>query len=99
MLFPGNPELWLRSNGSIPTRKWFLHHFHRHFPPHVGGQSIRSGGATALALAGVPNDNIQAAGRWTSDAFQAYIHKNPFLLQALIWGRPALQETEHLRKA
>lgn len=94
--FPGNPELWLRADGSVPTRKWFLHYFHHHFPPSIGGQSIRSGGATALALAGVPNDRIQAAGRWSSDAFQAYIRKNPFLLQALIWGRPASQDIQGL---
>ena len=90
-LFPDNPELWLCSNGSVPTCKWFLHHLHHHFPPHISGQSICSRGTTALILAGVSNDTIQAAGRWSSDAFQAYICKNAFLLQALVWGRPALQ--------
>ena len=42
---------------------------------------------------------FKAAGHWTSDAFQAYIRKNPFLLQALIWGRPALQDIEGLHEA
>jgi hypothetical protein len=60
----------------------------RHFPTDLAGQSLRAGGATALALAGVSNDLIQAAGRWSSDVFQAYIRKHPILLQLLIWGWP-----------
>ncbi|KAF8584513.1 hypothetical protein K439DRAFT_1244353, partial [Ramaria rubella] len=47
--FPRRPELWLRLDGSIPTRSWFLAHFRQHFPPDVTGQSIHTGGATALA--------------------------------------------------
>ncbi|KAG2037072.1 hypothetical protein BDR03DRAFT_864594 [Suillus americanus] len=40
--------------------------------------------ATALALAGVPPQLIQAAGRWSSDEFEKYIQIHPFILQALI---------------
>jgi hypothetical protein len=72
-LFPGHPVLWLRADSSIPTRQWFISCLRVLFPADVAGQSLRSGGATALALAGVPNDCIQAAGRWSSQAFQAYI--------------------------
>ncbi len=83
-LFPLFPQLWLRENGSIPTRSWFMHRIRSHFPPEYAGHSLRSGGATALAIAGIPADRIQAIGRWSSDTFQIYIRKNPVLLQALL---------------
>jgi hypothetical protein len=37
------------------------------------GHFFCRGGATALALAGVPAAHIQRHGRWTSDAYKAYI--------------------------
>ena len=37
------------------------------------GHSFRRGGATALLLAGVPADIVQAHGRWSSEAFRAYL--------------------------
>lgn len=61
-LFPFSPELWLRSDGSIPTRGWFLRRLHKHFPTDVGGHSMRAGGATTLAEAGLPPHIIQAIG-------------------------------------
>ena len=45
----------------------------------IAGQSMRAGGATALAEAGVPPQLIQAAGRWTSDTFTLR-PKKPFLI-------------------
>ncbi|TDL16581.1 hypothetical protein BD410DRAFT_700292, partial [Rickenella mellea] len=57
--FPANPELWLREDGSVPLRSWFLRRLGLHFPNNISGHSIRSGGATALAQAGVPDDRIQ----------------------------------------
>ena len=69
-LFPLRPELYLRENGTIPTRAWFIHRLRQHFPAEVGGQSLRAGGATALAEAGIPSQMIQAIGRWSSEAFQ-----------------------------
>jgi hypothetical protein len=89
-LFPGHPALWLKADGTIPTRHWFMSRLRLLFPTDIVGQSLRSRGATALAPAGVPNDQIQAAGRWSSDTFQAYICKNPILLQSLIWGHLTL---------
>lgn len=83
-LFSLRPHLWLRQNGSVPTRSWFMRRLRSHFPAEYGGHSLRSGGATALAIAGVPSDRIQAAGRWSSDTFQIYIRKNPVLLQAML---------------
>jgi hypothetical protein len=86
-LFPFNPELWLRVDGSIPRRSWFIRQLQSFFVDDVGGHSIRSGGATALAEAGVPPHIIQAIGRWASDTFQIYIRRHPVLLAALLFGR------------
>jgi len=61
-----------------------MHRIRVHFPPEYADHSLRSGGATALAIAGVPADRIQAIGRWSSNTFQIYIRKNPVLLQALL---------------
>jgi hypothetical protein len=52
---------------------------------------LRAGGATSLAEAGVPPATIQAMGRWSSHAFQIYIRKNPVVLHALLFRRPAHQ--------
>jgi hypothetical protein len=53
-------KLWLKEDGSIPTRDWFLHCFHHYFPENIGGQFLYAGGATALAKANVPFHIIQA---------------------------------------
>ena len=83
-LFRARPELWLRSNGTIPTRSWFMHRLWHFFPNSITGQSMRAGGATALAEAGTPPALIQAAGRWSSNTFNRYVCKNPFLFEALL---------------
>ena len=85
--FPFNPELWLKSNGTQPTRKWFLENLTRLFPQNVAGQSMRSGGATALACKGTPPHLIQATGRWSSEAFQIYIRAHPTLLAGLVHSK------------
>jgi hypothetical protein len=86
-LFFHAPELWLRQSGQIPTRSWFLHCLRLVFPdPGISGHSMRAGGATALALRGVAPYLIQASGRWSSDEWQKYVRKHPFLQQALIHG-------------
>ena len=87
--FPLRPELWLKRDGSIPIRGWFLHRLQRHFSGNVGGQSLRAGGATALAEAGIPPHMIQAIGRWSSEAFQIYIRKHPVVLASLVYGSPS----------
>ncbi|KAF8576428.1 hypothetical protein K439DRAFT_1367303 [Ramaria rubella] len=69
------------------TVRWLNDTYSYFLPGHKGDRFFE-------ALAGVPNDCIQATGRWSSDAFEAYIHKNPILLQALIWGRPVLQNIQ-----
>lgn len=83
--FPYHPHLWLRSNGTIPTRRWFMSRLTTHFKNNVGGHSMRAGGATALALSGIPPHLIQAMGRWNSEAFQIYIRAHPTLLAALVF--------------
>jgi hypothetical protein len=60
----------------------------RLFPDtNIAGQSMRAGGATALAEDGAPPHIIQASGRWASDTFQIYIRKHPALLQAMLHPR------------
>ncbi|KAF8591603.1 hypothetical protein K439DRAFT_1626974 [Ramaria rubella] len=72
----------------MPTYSWFVSRLHAILDRDIGGHSIRSGGATALALAGVPDSVIQAMGRWSSETFRIYVHKHPVLLQALLHGYP-----------
>jgi hypothetical protein len=50
-------------------------------PSRYAGHSFRRGGASAMQLAGVPAAVIQKHGRWTSDAFRAYLDaaSNPAL--------------------
>ena len=87
--FPLRAELWLKEDGSIPTRSWFLRFLRRHVTGNVGGHSLRARGATALAEARIPSHMIQAIGRWSSDTFQLYIHRHPVLLAALIYCSPS----------
>jgi len=80
------PELWLISEGHIPTYSWFVSRLRSVLGSDVAGHSLRSGGATALALEGVTDDHIQAAGRWALDSFRVYIQRHLALLNALIHG-------------
>ena len=83
-LMPLHSALWLRANGNIPTRSFFIRKLHFFFDKEIGGQSMRAGGATFLAEKGTPPSLIQARDRWSSDAFLIYIRKNPALLIDLI---------------
>jgi hypothetical protein len=88
--FPHLPELWLTAKGTVPTRSWFLKRLHAVFPnDNISGHSLRSGGATALALAGTPLPRIQSIGRWSSEAFLIYIRQNPILIQGTLSGTSA----------
>ncbi len=42
----------------------------------IGSHSLRRGGATAAANAGVSVDDIKAHGRWRSDAVEVYIRRS-----------------------
>ena len=82
--FPYSSPLWLRRDGSIPTRSFVIRRLHLCFTNDVGGQSLRAGGATALAENGTAPSLIQASGRWSSEAFRIYVRKNPVMIQALL---------------
>ena len=71
------PDLWLREDGSPPTRRWFTSRLRQYFSADISGHSLRAGGATALAVAGIPDDRICFCGRWSSDSYQLYLRKNP----------------------
>jgi len=83
-LFPGFIPLWLRSDGSVPTRSWFMSILKSTFPDNVAGSSLRAGGASWLASLGASGDLIQAAGRWSSDSYKIYIRKHPLLLHEIM---------------
>jgi len=44
----------------------------------------------ALAVKGVSDNHIQAAGHWASDAFRVYIRRHPMLLNVLIHSQTTL---------
>lgn len=82
--FPFHCELWLTSSGAPPTKSWFRKRLSRIFPSDISGHSMRSGGATALALDGLPDNLIQKLGRWSSDAWQGYVRAHPVVLAGLV---------------
>lgn len=87
-LFPLHPQLWLRGNGTVPLRSWWIARLRTFFKDSkIAGQSMRAGGATALAEAGAVPDLIMGSGRWGSQAWTRYVRKNPVLLHALILSR------------
>ncbi|KAG2743561.1 hypothetical protein P692DRAFT_20666066, partial [Suillus brevipes Sb2] len=57
--FLHHPALWVTSTGIIPTRSWFLRRLHHFGGSAFSGHSMRAGGATALAAAGMSLDLIQ----------------------------------------
>ncbi len=80
--FPFFPHLWIRQDGSLPSRSWFTRRLHLFLPKHFLGHSFRAGGATHLAAIGIPNEKIQAMGCWSSEAWCIYVRKNPIILLA-----------------
>lgn len=90
--FPLRAELWLRASGAIPTRSWFMRRLRSIFPRDISGHSMRAGGATSLAAAGVSPTTIQAMGRWSSEAWLVYIRKHPALLSAMLCDGRSLHD-------
>jgi|SRR5882724_5795184 len=84
------PELWLISNGCILTYLWFVTRLHTALGSSIAGHSLRSGGTMALAIEGVSDDHIQAAGCWVSDSFRVYIRRHLMLLNVLIHSQTTL---------
>ncbi|KAG8975874.1 hypothetical protein FRB90_009387, partial [Tulasnella sp. 427] len=86
--FPNHIELLIRSDGSLPTRSWYLDRLKKLFPQEgFGGHSLRAGGATELTIQGVPEALIRRIGRWSSDAWERYIRVHPVLLAAILQAR------------
>ncbi|KIL54301.1 hypothetical protein M378DRAFT_188756 [Amanita muscaria Koide BX008] len=69
--------LFLRENGSHPTRSWFNHRLHNLLPYSYGGHSMRAGGATFYASLGLDESIIQSLGRWSSSAWKIYLRDHP----------------------
>ena len=86
ILFPHRPELWIRADGSVPTRSWFLQRLHHYFPSDTAGQSLRAGGATDLASCGFSPEAIMMRGRWISDDWRKYVRQHPTLLHTLFFS-------------
>ena len=84
-LHPLHPQLWLWSDSSPPVCTWWIFQFWCFFlDTNFTGQSMHTGGATALAEAGAVPDLIMGSGQWTSMAWTSYVRKNPVLLHALL---------------
>lgn len=67
--------LFVFNDGSFLTRPDLSNFLTQCFPliQNINTHSFRIGGASALALAGVPIYAIQAMGRWKSDCFRIYL--------------------------
>jgi hypothetical protein len=50
----------------------------------LSSHSLRKGGATAAANAGVSEEEIKAHGRWKSDAVKFYIRQSPVVRMAVV---------------
>ena len=72
-LFPASSPLWLTSEGTVPSRSFFMTRFRLFYSKSYGGASMRAGGATQLALLGASSKVIRGIGRWTSKAWELYI--------------------------
>ena len=77
-LHQGRPALFIKEDGSLPTRSWFDNKFFKYLSrTEFGGHSARSGGATYYAGLGLSEDVIQALGRWSSATWKIYVRDNP----------------------
>jgi hypothetical protein len=77
----GNDLLFASRNGELLSRDYVVNSLK--LVGDYSGHSLRSGGATYLALIGVREEEIQRCGRWTSEAFKTYIRASPGVLAAL----------------
>jgi hypothetical protein len=75
--------LFLREDGSHPTRSWFDSILFSFVDRSFGGHSARAGGATFYASLGLSESVIMALGRWSSEAWKIYIRENPSVRAAL----------------
>ncbi|PPR05989.1 hypothetical protein CVT24_004652 [Panaeolus cyanescens] len=81
---PFTSPLWLTFDGEVPNRQFFMKFLKAEkLGDDIAGQSIRAGGATALASIGFPGHAIQALGRWSSEAWRTYLRQHPLLFANL----------------
>ena len=70
--------LFLRADGSRPTRSWFERRLFLVLPrSDYGGHSARAGGATHFASLGLSEDILRALGCWSSTSWSIYICDHP----------------------
>jgi hypothetical protein len=74
--FPRHTILFVRQDGSVPTKRWFTKKLSTVVGKEFGGHSARAGGATHYARLGIPGEIIQGIGRWSSGAWKTYIRDN-----------------------
>src|SRR5258708_11867148 len=80
--YPHLPELWLCSDGRVPTRSWFINQIRLLFPSNnITGHSLHSGESTALALTGTPLHCIHSARRCSYDASLNSLRKKSLITQ------------------
>jgi hypothetical protein len=78
------PYLFMRENGDVPSRRWFLSKLTAfRFPGNIGGHSFRAGGATHYATLGFAPEWIKRLGRWSSVAFEDYLRRHPAVMAVL----------------
>jgi hypothetical protein len=75
VLHGGKTALFIREDGTLPTRSWFDKKFFSLLDRRFGGHSGRAGGATFYASLGVTEDVIQALGRWSSQALRLRLQR------------------------
>lgn len=91
----GGP-LWLKADGSVPLRRWFVTRLRRLAGKQFTGHSLRPGGATWYILRGADDRTVRHLGRWSSAAWEQYIRLQPELLMA-IRVRDATRQDPSLR--
>ena len=66
--------LFMYKDGSFLTRSRLASLLQKCFPLHrVNTHSLRIGGASTMASAGIPDSQIMILGRWSSNAYQRYL--------------------------
>ena len=75
--------LFLKEDGSHPTRAWFDSMLFSFTNKSFNGHSACAGGATFYASLGLSKSVIMALGWWSSEAWKIYIRDNPCIRAAL----------------
>lgn len=82
-LFGNTGPLFLKQDGTVPTRSWFVKRLKKYFGKQYTGHSGRPGGATWYILLGWKQEDVKRQGRWKSQAWEDYIRITPEVAMAL----------------